>query len=397
MQEKLKRFLNEKINDLKSAGFYRERRILQSEQSSRVRMGGRDVIMFSSNNYLGLASHPEVKRRTIEAVEEYGCGTASGPQTSGTTILHDRLAKKVAEFTKSEAALIFNSCTSAVIGLLTSVMGKGDVILSDQLNHACIIDGCILSRAETKVYAHNDMNELEKLLKESQAYRFGMIITDGVFSMEGELAPLPEIIELAQKYDAITVIDDSHGTGVIGQNGRGTCEYFGVEGKIDIQASTFGKAMGSAAGGYIAGSRELIDFLYNKARSFIYTNALPPAIAATALAAFEVLEKEPHIREKLHSNTEYFKQKLSTLGFKLIESITPIIPILVGEKDELALKMSNMLFEEGIFVKGFVYPTVPKGKARLRVQISAAHSAEDLDFSIKGFRKVGKKLGILPN
>lgn len=388
------RELGRELDDLKQKGLYREPRILESEQAGRVKMDGRSVVMFSSNNYLGLASHPEVKRKTVEALQEYGCGTASGPQTSGNTKLHDDLCKNVARFTKCDAALVFNSCTSANVGLLASITTEKDVILSDQYNHASIIDGCRLSRAETKVYAHNNMEELERLLKESQDRRLRIIITDGVFSMEGDLAPFNQICELARRYDAVVVDDDSHGTGVLGKNGRGTPEYFALADKIDVQTSTFGKAVGAAAGGYVSGRRELIDYLFNRARSFIYTNALPPSVAATALAALDVIERHPELRERLFDNTRYFKQKIVKLGFQVLESETPILPIMIGDA-ALAIKMSNRLFDEGVFIKGFAYPTVPLGKARLRAQISAAHSKDDLDFSIEAFKKVGKEIGIL--
>lgn len=394
MQDKLTEQLRKELEDLKQKGLYRETRVLESEQSGRVKMDGRSVVMFSSNNYLGLAAHPEVKKKTIEVLQNYGCGTASGPQTSGTTKIHADLATRVAQFTRCEAALLFNSCTSANVGLLTSITTDKDVILSDQYNHASIIDGCRLSRAETKVYAHNNMHELEKLLKETPDRRHRIIITDGEFSMEGDLAPLPELVELGKKYDAVVVVDDSHATGVLGKTGRGTLEHFGLDGEVDIQTSTFGKALGAAAGGYVSGKRELIDYLYNRARSFIYTNALPPSVAGTALAALEVLERNPQLRERLFENVRYFRQKLLELGFEIIENETPILPIMIGDS-AVAIRMSNELFDEGVFIKGFTYPTVPQGKARLRAQISAAHSKEDLDFSIESFKKVGQRLKVL--
>lgn len=394
MQDQLISELRMEISELKRKGLFRETRILETEQAGKVKMDGKDVVMFSSNNYLGLASHQLVKKKAIEALENFGCGTASGPQTSGTTRLHEELSTRVASFTGCEAALIFNSCTSANVGLLTSITTDKDVILSDQYNHASIIDGCRLSRAETKVYAHNDMNALEKLLKESQDRRLRIIITDGVFSMEGDLAPLDRLVELGKRYDAVVIDDDSHGTGVLGKKGRGTPEYFGLEDQLDIQTSTFGKAMGAAAGGYVAGKKELIDYLFNRARSFIYTNALPPSVAATALAALEVVEEHPELRELLFENTGYFRKEISKLGYQVLETPTPILPIMIGDS-ALALKMSKRLFEEGIFIKGFTFPTVPQGKARLRAQLSAAHSRENLDFSIEAFRRVGDELHVL--
>lgn len=394
LQDKLIHELRRQLKDLKHKGLYRDMKILESEQAGRVKMDGRSVVMFSSNNYLGLASHPELKRKAIEALQNYGCGTASGPQTAGTTRLHDDLCKKVAEFTRCDAALVFNSCTSANVGLLASITTDKDVILSDQYNHASIIDGCRLSRAQTKVYAHNEMNELERLLKESQDRRLRVIITDGVFSMEGDLAPLDQLVDLGRKYDAVVVVDDCHGTGVLGSEGRGTPEHFGLEDQIDIQTSTFGKAAGAAAGGYVAGRKELIDYLYNRARSFIYTNALPPSVAATALAALEVIEGHPELRESLFENTRYFSQRILRLGYQVVDNETPILPTMIGD-ETLAIKMSNKLFDEGVFIKGFTYPSVPLGKARLRAQISAAHSKEDLDYSIEAFRKVGEELRVI--
>jgi len=393
LQERLSQLLKKELDDLKQKGLYREAKLLESQQGGRVKMDGRSVVMFSSNNYLGLASHPEVKRRTIETIESYGCGTASGPQTAGTTKLHADLAKKVAGFTKFESALLFNSCTSANIGLLATITTEKDVILSDQYNHASIIDGCKLSRAETQVYPHNDMKELEKLLKGADDRRLRIIITDGVFSMEGDLAPIPQIVELGRKYDAVVVVDDSHATGVLGKNGRGTPEHFGLKDDVDILTSTFGKAMGAAAGGYVAGKKELIDYLYNRARAFIFTNGITPAVAATAIAAFDVMEKHPDLRQKLFENTRYFKQKVLELGFQVIESETPILPIMIGDS-ALAIKMSSELFDEGVFIKGFTYPAVPQGKARLRAQLSAAHTRDDLDSSTKAFEKVGNRLKV---
>jgi glycine C-acetyltransferase len=393
LQEKLTQFLTKELDDLKQKGLYRVPKILESEQGGRVRMDGRTVVMFSSNNYLGLASHPEVKRKTAEAIQTYGCGTASGPQTAGTTRVHVELARKVAEFTNCEAALLFNSCTSANIGLLTTITTDKDVILSDQYNHASIIDGCRLSRAETKVYNHNDMKELEKLLKDTQNRRLRIIITDGVFSMEGDLAPIPELVELAKKYDAVLVVDDSHATGVMGKEGRGTPEHFGLKEGVDVQTSTFGKAVGASAGGYVAGKKELVDYLYNRTRAFIFTNGITPAVAVTAIAALDILGKHPELKEKLFDNTRYFKRKIVDLGFEVIESETPILPIIIGDS-ALAIKMSNELFDEGVFIKGFTYPAVPLGKARLRAQISAAHTRDDLDMSVGAFERIGKKLKV---
>lgn len=393
MEERLIKRLQEEINSLKEKKLFKETNILETEQAVKVKMDGKEVIMLSSNNYLGLASHPRLKESAQEGVRKYGCGTASVRFICGTMDIHKKLEENLAEFLGVETALLYISCSAANEGLIPALMGKGDTIFSDELNHASIIDGIRLSKAEKKIYPHGDMPTLDNFLKESQSGSLKMLITDGVFSMEGDLAPLPEIVNLSKKYNAFTVVDESHATGVLGKNGRGTAEHFGVN--VDIQTGTLGKSLGGACGGYVAGSKILISYLTQKSRPYIFSNALPPAVVYTGMAALDLLEKEgAELRERLKQNTGYFRKEILKLGFEIIEGIHPIVPIIIGETS-LTLKMSKTLFEEGVYVCGFGYPVVPEGKARLRAQISAAHTKESLDRCLSAFRKVGKVLGII--
>ena len=312
----------------------------------------------------------------------------------GLTDLRHELARRIAEFTKSEAALLYPSCSTANMGVIDCLMGEGDVILSDQFNHASIVDGCRISRAHTKVYPHKDMVTLEEHLREATDARLRMIVTDGVFSMEGDTAPLDAIAVLAEKYSAITVVDESHALGVLGSRGNGTIEHYGVEGRIDIQTGTFGKALGGAGGGYVCGSKQLVQYLYNMSRAFIFTNSLPPATVASGIAALSLLEEDSTLLEQLRHNTAYFRAGIQRAGLKLLGGESLITPIIIGDAGK-AFGMSRALVEEGVFVTAVGYPAVPKGEARLRAQVSAAHTEGDLDFCVEAIERTAKKLDVL--
>ena len=394
MNSELMDFVGAEVASLKQQGTFRAQRILQSEQAGRVVLDGRRQVMLGSSNYLGLAAHPKVKEAVKEAVDKYGCGTASVSEVCGLTDLHHELRRRIAGFTGTEAALLYPSCSTANMGVIDGLMREGDVICSDQRNHASIVDGCRITKAPTMVYPHKDMSKLEEHLCQSGDARLRMIVTDGVFSMEGDTAPLGEIVDLAQKYSAITVVDESHALGVLGQRGAGTIEHHGVEGRIDIQTGTFGKALGGAGGGYVCGSQELIDYLYHRSRAFIFTNSLPPATVAAAIAALSILEETPGLLEVLWDNTRHFRSGIESLGLKLLGGESPITPIIVGETAD-ALAMCDALMEEGVFLAAVGYPVVPRGEARLRAQISAAHTTDDLDSALEAIERVAKKVGVL--
>jgi len=392
MTERLEDALRAQLDALTAQGLYHRTNVLESPQAARVRMDGREIMMLSSNNYLGLADHPKIIEAAKAALDTYGNGPASVRYICGTLDLHKRLEARIAAFLGMEAAVVYVSASAANMGLIPALMGEEDAIFTDGLNHASIIDGIRLSKARRHIYSHGDVGALEKDLLEDPDARLKMVVTDGVFSMEGDLAKLPEITALAAKHDAFVVVDDSHATGVVGATGRGTPERFGV--KVDIITGTLGKALGGSCGGFVAGSAALIDFLSQKSRPYIFSNALPPAVAAGALAAIDLVEKEPGLRERLADNTRYFRAGMASLGFHVLAGEHPITPVIVGET-ATAHKMSAALFEEGVFVSGFGYPVVPKGEARLRAQVSAAHTRADLDFALSAFKKVGKQAGII--
>jgi glycine C-acetyltransferase len=394
MNQELDTFVRNEIKSLKDQKMFKAQRRLQSQQGPRAILDERNVVMLCTNNYLGLASHPKIKEAAINTIKQYGCGTASVSEVCGLTNLHDELCHRIAAFSKTEAALLYPSCSTANIGVVGCLMDEGDVIFSDQFNHASIIDGCRFSKAKTVVFPHNDMDKLEAGLKEAANARLRMIVVDGIFSMEGDTAPLDKVVELANKYSAITVVDESHAVGVLGKHGAGTVEQYGVQGKVDILTGTFGKALGGAGGGYVCGSQALVDYLFHRSRTFIFTNALPPVIVATALAALSVLNEDRSVLNKLWDNTHYFRMKLEKTGLKLLGGGSPIIPIMVGEAEK-AYKMTNTLLDEGVFIIAVGFPIVPKGEARLRAQVSAAHSLEDLDYCVNVIEKVAKKLEII--
>ena len=391
--------LEGQIEQLKRDKVYKRLNHLDSPQAARVTMEGRgEVIILSSNNYLGLSNEPSVVEAGIQGLRRFGAGTGSVRFICGTFTVHRDLERGLARFVGTPASLSYVSAWNANEALTPTLMVEGDFVVSDALNHASIIDSVRLAKAMTKcttaVYRHSDMADLESKLEGAKAARRRLIWTDGVFSMEGSIARLPDILELARKHDAIVVVDDSHGTGVLGKNGRGTAEHFGVLGEVDVITSTLGKALGGAAGGFIASSEALCDMMTQRSRPQLFSNALPPTVAASALAAVEFVEQHPERVQTLRENARYFREQIVEAGFKPLAGETPIVPIIVGET-AAAIRMSDMLLDEGVFVTGFGCPVVPQGQARVRCQLSAAHTRDDIDEAVRAFRKVGAKLGIV--
>ncbi len=385
-------FLQEELQNLKEQGLYRMPRVLQGQQEAKAVFDGRDVINLSSNNYLGLTTHPRLKQAAVDAVERYGVGSGAVRTIAGTMDLHLELEQKLAEFKQVDACLVFQSGFTANAGTVSCILGKEDVIVSDQLNHASIIDGCRLSRAQIKVYPHADMDGLRQALSEVEGRRI-CVVTDGVFSMDGDIAPLPDVVEIAREAGAIVMVDDAHASGVLGTNGRGTVDYYGLHGEVDIQVGTLSKAVGGL-GGYVAGPQHLIDYLIQRARPFLFSTSHPPAVIAAASAAVDVLLEEPQIIETLWENTEFFRRGLESLGFDTGASQTPIIPVMVGDEKK-TMALADRLFEAGVFAQGIAYPTVPPGKARVRTIITAEHRTEELQYALDIFARVGNELGIV--
>ena len=386
-------FLDEALDSMRAEGLYRKLRVLDGEQKPRAKFDGREVINLSSNNYLGLTTHPKLREAAIRAVQALGAGSGSVRTIAGTMDLHMELERKIAAFKKTEAAVVFQSGFAANAGTVSSLLGKEDLILSDELNHASIIDGARLSRATIRVFPHKDVSALKALLEETASVKRRLVITDGVFSMDGDIAPLREIATLAREHGAIMMVDDAHASGVLGKNGRGTIDHFGVHGQVDVQVGTLSKAIG-VLGGYVCGTQSLIEYLYHRARPFLFSTSHPPAVAAACLAAFEVLEQEPERIERLWSNTKRFRAGLQRLGFDTGVSETPIIPIVVGEADR-AMRLSDRAFERGVFAQGIGYPTVAKGRARLRTIVTATHTEEELDRALSILEDVGRGLEII--
>jgi glycine C-acetyltransferase len=388
--------LRHELQGMQEQGVYKQLVHLDSPQDAVVKIDetGGEVINLCSNNYLGLCNTPEVVAAGRDAYEVFGAGTSSVRFICGTFTLHRKLEEKIASFLGLESALTYVSCWNANTGLTPTFLEDEDALISDELNHASIIDGVRMTRANRKIYKHSDMEDLEQALKDTQSARHRFVITDGVFSMEGDICRLPDIVELAEQYDAVVAVDDSHATGVLGETGRGTPEHYGLHGKVPVITSTLGKALGGAAGGFTAGPEELTDYLTQRSRPMLFSNALPPATTAHSLAAIEYLEQHPERVQKLRDNTAYFREKLLEAGFKPIEGDTPIVPIIIGETAE-AIRMSKMLLDEGVFVIGFGYPVVPHGTARIRCQISAAHETEHLDAVLDVMKKVGGTIGIV--
>jgi glycine C-acetyltransferase len=392
-------YLGEQLNDLKNKGTYFRLRVLENKQAAVCNFDGKRVINLASNNYLGLTTHPKLRQAALAATRKYGVGSGAVRTIAGTMSVHMELEEKIARFKDVEACVVFQSGFAANAGTVSAVLGKDDFIISDELNHASIIDGARLSKAKILVFRHKDVAHAEEQLH-SVAGEPGrkLLITDGVFSMDGDIAPLPALCDLAEKYGAIMMVDDAHASGVLGRNGRGTIDHFGVQGRVDIQVGTLSKAIG-ALGGYVCGTRDLIEFLYHRGRPFLFSTSHPPSVAATCIAAFEVLEQEPERIEKLWENTRFFKQELGNLGFNIggrttPASETPITPIITGE-GRLAMEFSRELFQRGVMATGIAYPTVPEGKARIRTIMTATHTPQQLEKALRVLRKAGKKLGII--
>jgi len=386
-------YLTDEIDSLKQQNLYRRLRVLEDEQKAHTTFDHRSVVNLSSNNYLGLTTHPRLRQRALEAVEVFGVGTGSVRTIAGTMAMHMELERKLAEFKKVEAVVVFQSGFTANAGTVSAILTKEDVVISDELNHASIIDGCRLSRAAIKVFPHKDVDAARKIITGLPAGQRKLLITDGVFSMDGDLGPLPELCELAEETGCIMMVDDAHASGVFGTNGRGTIDHFGVHGRVDVQVGTLSKAIG-ALGGYVAGTHALIDFLHHRARPFLFSTSHPPAVAAACIAAIDVLLEEPEIIDRLWENTRFFKSGLEALGFNTGVSESPITPVITGD-GALAMTLSDRLFQEGVFAQGIAFPTVAREKARVRTIVTATHTREDLQYALDTFRKVGKELGLV--
>src|SRR5579859_3106566 len=387
-------YLADQMNELKSKGTHFKLRVLEDEQAPECTFDGKHVINLASNNYLGLTTHPKLRDAALEATRKYGVGSGAVRTISGTMTLHMELEERIARFKNVEACVVFQSGFAANAGTVAAILTPEDHIISDELNHASIIDGCRLSKAKIHVFPHKDVAAAEKILAELDGVPGRkLLISDGVFSMDGDIGPLPGLVEAAEKHGAIMMVDDAHSSGVLGRSGRGTIDHFGLHGRVHVQVGTLSKAIG-VLGGYVCGSRDLIEFLYHRARPFLFSTSHPPAVAASCLAAFDVLEQEPERIQNLRDNTEYFKQGLATAGFNTGMSETPITPVIVGEA-KTAHQLSAALFEEGVLATGIGFPTVPEGKARVRTIVTATHTRQELDRALEAFTRVGKKIGIL--
>jgi glycine C-acetyltransferase len=388
-------FLSKSIQSLKESGLYKSERIITSPQDALIQtLNGQDVINLCANNYLGLANHPEIIQAAREALKHYGYGMSSVRFICGTQTIHKALEHQISQFLQTEDTILYSSCFDANTGLFETLLNEEDAIISDALNHASIIDGIRLCKAKRLRYANNNMSDLAQKLKESQSCRFRLIATDGVFSMDGLVANLPKICELAEQYNALVMVDDSHAVGFMGKTGRGTPEYWDVREKVDILTGTLGKALGGASGGYTSGRKEIITWLRQRSRPYLFSNTLAPVIAATSLKALELLDKHNNLRETLMNNSRYFRQKLIDLGFSLTSSEHPIIPVLLGDA-QLAATMAEALLKHGVYVISFSYPVVPEGQARIRTQVSARHTLEQLDKAIWAFATVGRELNVI--
>ena len=393
-------YLSNQLNEIKQKGTYFRLRVLDDEQAPVCTFDGKRVINLASNNYLGLTTHPKLREAALEATRKYGVGSGAVRTIAGTMKVHMELEEKIARFKNVEASVVFQSGFAANAGTVSAVLGKEDFIISDELNHASIIDGARLSRATIKVFRHKDVSHAEEQLKQIASQPgHKLLITDGVFSMDGDIAPLPALCDLAEKYGAIMMVDAAHSSGVLGRNGRGTIDHYKVHGRVDIQVGTLSKAIG-ALGGYVCGSRDLIDYLYHRARPFLFSTSHPPSVAATCIAAFEVLEQEPERIEKLWENTRFWKKELGNLGFNIggvntPASETPITPIIIGD-GKLTMDFSRELFKEGVLGTGIAFPTVPEGKARIRTIMTATHTRSELEQALEVLKRVGKRMAILP-
>lgn len=395
MYTKLKNELQASLEEIRQAGLYKKERVITTPQGAAIKVSsGEEVINFCANNYLGLANHPRVVAAAHAALDRWGYGLSSVRFICGTQEIHKQLERKVAEFLQTDDTILYAACFDANGGVFEPFMTQECAIITDALNHASIIDGIRLAKASRYIYQHADMNDLEEKLKETQAARIRLIATDGVFSMDGDIAPLAEICRLAEHYDSLVMVDDSHATGFMGKSGRGTIEHCQVMGRVDVITTTFGKALGGAMGGCVSGRSEMIEFLRQKSRPYLFSNTLSPVVTATTLAVLEMLSETTALRDKLEKSTLYFREQMTANGFDIRPGVHPIVPIMLYE-EKLAHAMADEMLKEGIYVIGFSFPVVPKGKARIRVQISAAHEPEHLDRALQGFYSVGKRLGIV--
>jgi glycine C-acetyltransferase len=390
----LRRVLGPQLEDLKARGLYKRERQIQGPQGAAIKVGQHEVLNFCANNYLGLANHPAIIKAAEEGLHQYGYGLASVRFICGTQDLHKQLEQTIARFFGKDDAILYSSCWDANGGLFETILGDEDAILSDELNHASIIDGIRLCKARRFRYRHGDLVELEHGLKEAEGCRLRLIASDGVFSMDGSLAKLTEICDLADRYDAIVMVDDSHATGILGATGRGTPEHFGVLDRVDIITSTLGKTLGGAAGGFTCAGADVVDFLRQRSRPYLFSNALPPPIVKAAMKALELVGQSSDLRDRLHANARQMRAGLEGAGYQLKPGNHPILPVMLGDA-ALATRMADLLLEGGIYVIGFSYPVVPQGQARIRLQMSAAHTAEQVDRAIMAFTEVGRELGVL--
>jgi glycine C-acetyltransferase len=395
MYGQMKQDLLKTLEELKEQGLYKSERIITSSQDSEIRVStGETVLNFCANNYLGLANHPEVVKAAQEVMNYWGFGLSSVRFICGTQEIHKELEQKVSEFLGTEDTILYCACFDANGGVFEPLLGDDSAIISDELNHASIIDGVRLCKAQRFRYKHSNMKDLEKCLKEASEAKYRLIVTDGVFSMDGDMAKLPKIVELADKYDALIMVDDSHATGFIGKNGRGTAEHFGLLGKIDIITTTFGKALGGGNGGCTSGRKEIIEMLRQRSRPYLFSNTLAPATVGATMKVLEMLTESTKLQAKTIKNARYFRDKMKKAGFDLVKGNTAIVPVMIYD-EPLAIKFADELLKEGIYVIGFCFPVVPRGKARIRVQLSAAHSLEEIDVAVEAFIKVGKELNII--
>jgi glycine C-acetyltransferase len=392
MNTRFQEYLAGQLADIRSAGLFKSERVITSHQQAHIATTARgDVLNMCANNYLGLADHPQIAAAAHRALDEWGYGLASVRFICGTQQPHKQLEQALARFLGTDDAILYSSCFDANGGLFETLLSAEDAVISDELNHASIIDGVRLSKAQRLRYRNNDMSDLEARLQEARSARFRMIATDGVFSMDGIIANLPAICELADKYDALVMVDDSHATGFMGPRGRGTHEHHGVVGRIDILTGTLGKALGGASGGYTAARREIVDYLRQRSRPYLFSNTVAPAIVGGTLAALDLLSKSTELRDRLEANTRHFRAAIAAAGFNIVPGEHPIVPVMIGDA-ALATRMADLLLEEGIYVIGFSYPVVPQGKARIRVQVSAVHTPDDLDRAVAAFVRVRKKV-----
>ena len=386
--------LQDEISGIKEAGLYKQERIIESQQQAEITVNKKQVLNFCANNYLGLANHPELIQAAKEGVEKWGFGLSSVRFICGTQSIHKQLEKKISTFLQTDDTILYTSCFDANGGLFETLLGSEDAVISDALNHASIIDGIRLCKAQRYRYPNSDMTELEGVLQKTQDVRTRLIVTDGVFSMDGFVARLESICDLAENYNALVMVDDSHATGFFGKTGRGSIEHCGVMGRVDIITSTLGKALGGASGGFTSGRQKIIDLLRQRSRPYLFSNTVAPSIVTTSIAVLEMLSSTTELRDKLEENTKYFRDEMAATGFELKPGIHPIVPIMLGDA-KLAQDIASDMLNEGIYVIGFSFPVVPKGEARIRVQISAAHSREQLDKAIAAFVKIGKKYKVI--